>query len=82
MYIGRVTFSNLGSQDVTPSGKKAQDGCSQGERTSSQDSGGPSTLPLSTVVIEPCSPRSVYCLANKVCLAPFRKDVVTYGSFT
>jgi len=82
MYIGRITFANLGSQDVTPSGKEAQDGCSQGEGTSPQDSGAPSTPPPGTVVVEPRSPKSVYCLANEVRLVPFRKDVVTYSSFT
>ena len=80
MYTGRITFSNLGSQDVTPS-EEAQDGCSQGEGTSPQDSEGLSAPLLGAVVVEPCSPKSVYCLADKVRLAPFRKDAVINGHF-
>jgi len=75
-------FSNLGSQDVTPSEKEAQDGCSQGEGTSPQDSEGLGTTPPGAIVVEPCSPKSVYCLADKVRLAPFRKDAVAYSSLT
>jgi len=73
VYIGGITFANLGSQDVTPSEKEAQDGCSQGERTSLQDSEGLSAPPPGAVVVEPCSPKSVYCLADKVRLVPFPK---------
>ena len=81
MYISRIAFSNLGSQDFTPSGKETQGGCSQGEGTSPLDFGGPSTPPPGTVMVEPCSPKSFYWLANEVRLVPFRKDVVTYSSF-
>ena len=81
MYTGQITFSNLGSQDVTLSGKEAQDGCSQDEGTSPQDSEGLSVPRLGAVGVEPCSPKSVYCLADKVRLASFRKDAVAYSSF-
>ena len=65
VYTGQITFKALGSQDVTPSEKEAQDDCSQGEIQTPHDSKGPSA-----VAVEPCSPRSVYRLANKVHLAP------------
>ena len=65
MYTGEITFANLSSQDVTPSEK------------SPQDPEGFSTPPPVAVVVEPCSPKSVYSLANKVRLAPLRGDAVT-----
>ena len=68
--MGQITFATLGSQDVTPSGKEAEDGCSQGEIMSPQDSEGFSAPPPDAIAVEPCSPKSVYCLANKVRLAP------------
>ena len=81
VYTGQITFANLSSQDVTPSEKEeAQDG-SQGEGNSPQDSEGLSAPPPSTVVVGPCSPKSVYCLANKVRLAPLWSDMVTDNSF-
>jgi len=80
MYTGRIAFANLSSQDVTPE-KEVQDDCSQGERKSPQDSGGLSAASPRAFLIEPCSPKSVYCLAEKVCLAPFRKDRVIDSSF-
>jgi len=73
VYTGQITFANLGSQDVTPSEKEAKGGRSQGERTSLQDSEGFSALPPGAVVVEPCSPKSVYCLADKVRLVPLPK---------
>ena len=77
MYTGQITFATLSSQDVTPSGKEeAQDGCSQGEEKSPQDLEG-----LSTIVVESCSPKSVYSLANKVRLATFRSDMIIDKSF-
>ena len=73
MYTSQITFAALSSQDVTSSEKEDQDDCSQDERESPQDSEGLSAPSLSAAVIEPCSPKSVYCLANKVRLAPFEK---------
>ena len=80
VYTGQITFANLSSQDVTPSEKRgAQDGCSQGE---TQDPEGPNAPPPTAIVGEPCSPKSVYCLADKVRLAPFLSDAVTDSPFT
>ena len=77
MYTSQITFANLSSQDVTPSEKEeAQDGHSQGEK-SPQDPEGFSTPPPVAVVVESCSLKSVYCLANKVRLAPLRGDAAT-----
>ena len=82
MYTGRITFAALGSQDIPPSGKEeAKDGCSQGERESAYDSEGLSAPSPGAVAVEPCSPKSVYCLASKVCLPPLRSDVVVNSSF-
>ena len=80
MYTGQITFAALGSQDVAPSGKETEDGRSQDEIKSPQDSGGLSASPTGAVVVEPCSPKSAYCLANKVCLPPLRNDVVANSS--
>ena len=80
MYTGQITFAALSSQDVTPAEKGGRDGCSQGERKSPRDSEGLSAPSLNAVVIEPCSPKSVYSLANKVRLAPLRRDTVTHSS--
>ena len=82
MYTSRIAFAHLGSQDVTPSGKETQDCYSQGERTSPRDSEGLSTPPPGVVAIEPCSPKSVYYLADKVRLTSLRKDTVINSSFT
>ena len=81
MYTGQITFANLGSQDVTPSENEVQDGCSQGERLSPQESEGLGVPPPGTVVVEPCSPKSVYRLADKVRLVLLRKDAVALSSF-
>ena len=81
VYTGQITFASLSLQDVTPSEKEeVQDG-SQGEGKSPQDSEGLSAPPPSTVVVEPCSPKSVCHLANKVRLAPLRSGAVTDSSF-
>ena len=75
VYTGQITFAPLSSQDVTPSEKEAQDG-SQGEGKSPQDPEG-----FSAVVVEPCSPKSVYSLATKVRPAPLRSDAIIDSSF-
>ena len=74
MYTSQIAFAAIGSQDVVPS-EEVQDSCSQGERKSPQDLEGLSVSLPSPIVVELCSPKSVYCLASKVCLAPFRSDV-------
>ena len=81
MYTGQIAFANIDSQDVTSPSEEVRDGCPRGERMSSQDYGGLSAPPPGDVVVEPCSPKSVYCLADKVCLAPLRSDVVIDSSF-
>ena len=78
MYTGQITFACLASQDVTS--KEARDGCSQGERMSLQDPEGINASP-GAVAAEPCSPKSVYCLADKVRLTSLRSDVVIDSSF-
>ena len=76
MYTGQITFAPLSSQDVTPSEKEeVQDG-SQREGKSPQDPEG-----FSAVVVEPCSPKSVYSLATKVRFAPLRSDAIIDSSF-
>ena len=81
MYTGQIAFVALGSQNVTLSGEEVQDGCSQGEREPRHDEEGLSVPPPGPVVVEPCSPKSAYCLANKVCLSPLRSDTVADSSF-
>ena len=73
MYTDQITFAALSSQAVAPS-EEVQDGCSQGEMKYPQDSEGLGTPHPGAVVAEPCSPKSVYCLTNKVCLTPFLND--------
>jgi hypothetical protein len=81
VYTGQIRFAALGSQGVTT--KEAQDGCSQDERKSPQDSEELSAPPSGIISVEPCSPKSIYCLADKVCHVPvpLRSDAVTDGSF-
>ena len=83
VYTGQITFASLSSQEVTTSeGEEAQDGCSQGEEKSPQDPEGLNAPPPTAVVVGPCSPKSVYRLANKVRLAPFRSDAITDDPLT
>ena len=81
MYTGQITFATLGSQGVTTV-EEVQDGCSQGERKPLHGLEGLGALPPGVIVVEPCSPKSVYYLADKVRLAPPRSDAVTNSSFT
>jgi hypothetical protein len=76
VYTGQIAFATLSSQDVTRSERKAQDGYSQGGREPPQDSEGLRVPPSGVIVVESCSPKSVYCLANKVCLSPPWSDAV------
>jgi hypothetical protein len=80
VYTGQIAFATLSSQDVTCS-EKGEDDCSQGERESPQYLEGHSAPPPCAFVVGPCSPKSVYCLADKVCLSPLRSDAVADGSF-
>ena len=70
--MGQITFATLGSQDVAPSEKEAEDCSSQGEMEPRQESDGLSAPTPGAVAAEACSPRSVYCLANKVRLVSLR----------
>ena len=80
MYTGQITFAALGSQDVTHFERRAQDGCSKDEGKAPQDSEGANVSPPCIVAVEPCSPKSVYRLANKVCLSPLRGDAAANNS--
>ena len=71
VYTGRIAFATLRSQDVTPSEKGAQGGRPRGEKKPPPDVSVP---PPGVVVTEPCSPKSIYCLANKVRLTPLLSD--------
>ena len=83
MYTSQITFANLGSQDIATSEKgEAQDGYSQGERKSPQAPEGLSAPLPTAVVVGPCSPKSVYRLANEVRLAPLLSDVITDSPLT
>ena len=62
MYTGQITFATLGSQE-------AEDDSSQGEMEPPLESEGLSDPTPGAVGVEACSPKSVYCLANKVRLA-------------
>ena len=82
MYTGQIKFANLSSQDVTTSEKgEAQDGYSHGEK-SPQNLEGPGVSPPAAIVAEPSSPKSIYCLANEVRVAPRRSGAVADSSFT
>jgi len=82
VYTDQIKFANLSSQDVIPSEEEeTQDGCSQGEGESPQDPEGLSVSSPGAIAVEPCSPKSVYCLANKVRLVPFRSYAITYSFF-
>jgi hypothetical protein len=81
VYTGQIAFTTLNSQDVNPSEREAQDDYSQAERESPPGSGCFSASPPGVIVVEPCSPKSVYSLANKVCLSPLRSDAITVALF-
>ena len=82
VYTGQITFANLNSQDVTPSEmEEVQDGCSQSEGKSLQDPEGLGASPSGAIAVDLCSPKPVYCLANKVRLVPLRSDAITHSSF-
>ena len=67
---------------MSPKTKEIRDSYSPDRRYASQDSGGSSVPPPGAVVGDPCSPKSIYHLAEKVCPAPFLGYVVTNKSFT
>ena len=80
MYTGQIRSAPLVSQNVISSKtKEAEGGYSQEARHPPQDSGGPSISP-GAITVEASSPKSVYCLTDKVCLAPLLSCVVADGS--
>ena len=77
MYTGQIRFAPLVSQNVISSrAKEDEGGHPQEARNPPQDSGGPS------VSLEASSPKSIYCLADKVCLASLLNCAVADGPFT
>jgi hypothetical protein len=80
VYTGQIEFASLSSQVVAPSEMEAHNVRPQGERESLQDSEGLGAPPSGVIVVESCSPKSAYCLANKVCPSPLRSDAVTDGT--
>ena len=66
MYAGQITFAPIGSQRAS---KGVQNGHLGGEPT--RDREGLDAPPPGFIGIEPCSPKSVYCLANQVCFPLF-----------
>jgi hypothetical protein len=82
VYTGRVAFTTIGSQDVASSeAKKTQNGDSQEEKSPPQGSGGTIVPPPGAIVLEPCSHKSIYSLAKKVCLAALLDDAVINNFF-
>jgi hypothetical protein len=65
VYTGQITFAAIGSQGTS---KEAQSGHSGGEPK--QDREGFGVPPPGFIAVEPCPPKAIYCLANKVCLSP------------
>ena len=74
VYTGQITFAAISSQGVTPS--DPQNGPSGGYLTLPQDRDGPDAPPPDIITGEPCSPKSVYRLANEVCLSAPQDDQV------
>ena len=70
MYTGRVAWATIRSWDGTSSEtKESQDDHSQDERNPPHDSRESVVPSASDIFFEPCSPKSVYRLADKVGLA-------------
>ena len=67
MYTDRVAWATIRSWDGTPSEtKESQDDQSQDERSPPHDSGESVVPSPSDIFFEPCSPKSIYRLADKV----------------
>ena len=82
MYTSQIRFAPLVSQNVISSRtKEAEGGYPQEARNPPLDSGRPS-VSLGAITVEASSPKSVYCLADKVCLAPLLSCTVADGSLT
>ena len=68
VYTGQITFAAIGSQDCTLLEPQ------RGEPTLPQDHDGPGAPPPDIITGEPCSPKSIYRLANEVCLSAPQND--------
>ena len=79
VYTGQIAFSPIDSQGATS--KEIENDHSEDEVKPAQDREGPGTLPSSVVTVEPCSPKSVYRLADKVYPAPLVSDADTDKCF-
>ena len=78
VYTGQIKFAAIDSQDI-PS-EEPQNVLSEVEPKPPQDRDGFDAPPPSAIVVDPCSPKSIYKLANKVCLSSPRSDIVTNTS--
>ena len=67
MYSGQVAFTAINSQNVAS--EEDQNGCPGDETKSLQDRERQSASP-GIITAEPCSPKSIYQVANQVCFAP------------
>ena len=68
VYTGEIVFADIHIQGAHSSGsKEIQGGCSPDNgRDPPQDLKAPKGPPLSAVVVEPCSPKSIYHLTDRV----------------
>ena len=78
MYTGWVKFAPIGSQGITPKG--IQNGHYTDDAKLPQGGERLGSLPPGAITVQPCSPKSIYHLANKVRRAPFLGDVNTDGT--
>ena len=70
VYTGQVKFSSIGSKDIGSSQETKDDIQGAGNTP-----GDPNVLLPSDIELEPCSPKSVYRLAYKVCPMPLLDEV-------
>lgn len=70
VYTGQIAFAAISSRSVDLSSKDVQNGHSEGGPKPLQDPEGLNSplTPVAFTALQPCSPKSVYFLANKVCL--------------
>ncbi|KAF9793441.1 hypothetical protein BJ322DRAFT_1155521 [Thelephora terrestris] len=68
VYTSQINFASISSQGVT-SKKETENDSSEDEKKLPRDHEGLGATPPGAVTVEPCSPKSVYRLANKVGLA-------------
>jgi hypothetical protein len=68
VYTGQIAFAAISSRSVDLSSKDVQNGHSESEPKPLQDLErlNSSLFPVALTTVQPCSPKSVYFLANKV----------------